>query len=132
MQLNQVTLPCTDYDRSVGFYTRLGLRQIVDAPPRYARFECPVGPHGGEPATLSLHLLPDWPGTDWPLVYLEVEDLGETHARLTAAGVDFETPPESKSWLWEEADLRDPAGNLVRLYHAGPNRRFPPWRVEGA
>ena len=26
--------------------------------------------------------------------------------------------------------LRDPAGNAICLYHAGENRRFPPWRVD--
>jgi hydroxymethylpyrimidine/phosphomethylpyrimidine kinase len=34
-----------------------------------------------------------------------------------------------QSWLWREAWLRDPAGNAVCLYHAGANRRFPPWRL---
>jgi catechol 2,3-dioxygenase-like lactoylglutathione lyase family enzyme len=39
MDLNQITVPCTDYDVSVEFYKKLGLRQIVHSPPRYARFE---------------------------------------------------------------------------------------------
>lgn len=43
MQLNQVTVGATDYDASVAFYRALGLVQIVDAPPRYARFETPTG-----------------------------------------------------------------------------------------
>ena len=50
MNLNQVTLPARDYAASVAFYRQLGLTQIVDAPPRYARFECEGG------ATLSIHL----------------------------------------------------------------------------
>ena len=49
MELNQVTVPCTDYAASVEFYTRLGLVQIVDSPPRYARFESSAG------STLSIH-----------------------------------------------------------------------------
>jgi catechol 2,3-dioxygenase-like lactoylglutathione lyase family enzyme len=36
MDLNQVTLPCTDLQASVRFYTRLGFKQIVSSPPRYA------------------------------------------------------------------------------------------------
>ena len=32
-------------------------------------------------------------------------------------------------WLWREARLRDPSGNVVCLYHAGDYRRHPPWRV---
>jgi hydroxymethylpyrimidine/phosphomethylpyrimidine kinase len=32
-------------------------------------------------------------------------------------------------WLWREARLRDPFGNLICLYKAGEHRRHPPWRV---
>ena len=38
-RLNQVTVTGTNYERSVEFYARLGLRQIVGNPPDYARFE---------------------------------------------------------------------------------------------
>jgi hypothetical protein len=31
--------------------------------------------------------------------------------------------------LWREAYLHDPDGNVVCLYHAGENRRNPPWRM---
>ncbi|MHA7870861.1 MAG: VOC family protein, partial [Hyphococcus sp.] len=51
MNLNQITIPCTDYAASVAFYQKLGMVLIVDAPPRYARFEAP----DGAGATLSLH-----------------------------------------------------------------------------
>ena len=37
--------------------------------------------------------------------------------------------PTDQSWLWREAYLKDPDGNLICLYHAGANRRFPPWRI---
>jgi len=30
------------------------------------------------------------------------------------------------------APLRDPDGNELCLYHAGENRRFPPWRLASA
>ena len=32
-------------------------------------------------------------------------------------------------WLWREARLVDPSGNVICLYHAGENRLNPPWRV---
>ena len=51
MILNQITIPCLDYSASVAFYEALGMVQIVEAPPRYARFESP----DGSGATLSLH-----------------------------------------------------------------------------
>lgn len=124
MRLNQVTLGCTDYAASVQFYTALGLTQIVDAPPRYARFETP----GGE--TLSIHAL-DAMAAPTTVVYFEVETLDETVAALKGAGLHFLTDPVDQSWGWREARLHDPAGNEICLYRAGSCRRFPPWRIDG-
>lgn len=129
MRLNQVTVPCADFEASTAFYKALGLIQIVASPPRYARFECPSGDGGGEPATFSLHHDPGWAGCEYPLVYFECDDLDATHARLQALGIAFETAPVDQSWKWRETCLRDPAGNRICLYQAGPNRRFPPWRL---
>jgi hypothetical protein len=44
--------------------------------------------------------------------------------------VAFEHKPTMQTWLWYEAWLRDPAGNTICLYHAGSNRRHPPWRIQ--
>jgi hydroxymethylpyrimidine/phosphomethylpyrimidine kinase len=122
MNLNQVTLPARDYEASVAFYRRLGLRQIVDSPGRYARFECPGG------ATLSIHVEEGRQAGD-AVVCLESETLDAWVTRLRAAGIAFETGPEDQSWGWREAHLRDPAGNRLCLYRAGDYRRFPPWRI---
>ncbi len=123
MNLNQVTLPAQDYDESVAFYWQLGLRQIVDSPGRYARFECPGG------ATLSIHVESERQAGD-AVVYLESDMLDAWVEALQAAGIVFETAPEDQSWGWREARLRDPAGNRLCLYRAGEYRRFPPWRVD--
>jgi len=48
---------------------------------------------------------------------------------LQAAGLVFESEPRDQPWLWREAYIRDPAGNLLCLYRAGENRLFPPWRL---
>jgi hydroxymethylpyrimidine/phosphomethylpyrimidine kinase len=122
MNLNQVTLPAQDYDVSVAFYGRLGLRRIVDSPGRYARFECPGG------ATLSIHVEEGRQAGD-AVVCLESDELDAWVERLRAAGIAFETGPEDQSWGWREAHLRDPAGNRLCLYRAGRYRRFPPWRT---
>lgn len=124
MDLNQVTVPCADLESSSAFYRRLGLRLIVSDPPRYARFECPVGN-----ATLSLHRAPHALDTHGIVIYFETADLDARVRELAAAGVRFETRPEVQPWLWREAHLRDPAGNRVCLFHAGENRRNPPWRL---
>ena len=123
MKLNQVTVIAREYDASVAFYRALGLAQIVDAPPRYARFECENG------ATLSLHVDEDAkPGAT--VVYFELDDLDASVARLQREGITFFQQPRDERWLWREARLRDPTGNVICLYHAGENRRFPPWRLQ--
>jgi len=62
-------------------------------------------------------------------VYFECVDLDAQYERLRAIGVHFDAPPLDQSWLWREAYLKDPDGNLICLYHAGANRRFPPRRI---
>ena len=121
MDINQVTLPCTDYEASVAFYRRLGLTQIVDSPPRYARFETPGG------ATLSIHAGDAADGGT--VIYFEVQDVDATVSALQAQGVEFDSGPVDQAWLWREAHLRDPAGNRLCIYRAGRNRRHPPWRI---
>ena len=123
MNLNQVTLPAADLPPMVAFYQQLGLRLIVDALPRYVRFECPDGE-----STLSVEQVAERGAGDGPVVYFECEDLDDSVARLRAAGIGFDSLPTDQPWLWREARLRDPAGNALCLYRAGTNRRHPPWR----
>ena len=124
MNLNQVTVPCTELEASVAFYRRLGLRQIVSNPPDYARFECPVGG-----ATFSLHHVSHVPLDHGVTVYFELEDLDAKVRQLKSGGFQFESGPQDQPWLWREAYLRDPAGNQICLFRAGENRRNPPWRL---
>jgi len=124
VNLNQVTVPCADLEASVAFYRRLGLRLIVKDPRGYARFECPVGD-----ATFSLHRVPHVPSAHGVVVYFELEGLDAKVRELRAEGVELESGPRDQPWLWREAYLRDPAGNRVRLFHAGRNRHDPPWRL---
>lgn len=122
MDLNQITVVCRDYGASVRFYRTLGLTQIVDSPPRYARFETPAG------TTLSVHQGDTVaPGT---VIYFEVDDVDATVSALQTKGVVFESGPVDQDWLWREAYLCDPAGNRLCIYSAGENRRFPPWRMQ--
>lgn len=120
MKLNQVTVGVTDYAAAVDFYTRLGLVQIVDAPPRYARFETPSG------ETLSIHAADRVDPTT--IVYFEVADVD---AFVAGLDLPLAEPPADRDWLWREARLADPSGNVICIYHAGENRRFPPWRIRG-
>jgi hydroxymethylpyrimidine/phosphomethylpyrimidine kinase len=119
LRLNQINVGAQDYEASVAFYKALGLRQIVHSPPRYARFETP----GGE--TFSIHLVERVESTT--IVYFEVEDVD---AFVSALGLPLTQEPVDQPWLWHEARLEDPSGNQICIYHAGKNRRFPPWRVD--
>jgi len=123
MNLNQVTIPCRDYAATVAFYKTLGFRQIVDSPPRYARFETAAG------TTFSLHETNSPAACEDYVVYFEVDDVDAEVDRLRRQGVEFHVEPVDQRWLWREAYTRDPSGNVLCIYHAGDNRRFPPWRV---
>jgi hydroxymethylpyrimidine/phosphomethylpyrimidine kinase len=124
-RLNQVTVTGTNYRKSVEFYRSLGLKQIVDSPENgYARFETCGG------ATLSVQIDPDETIAATTAVYLECDDLDERVERLARSGVNFEHGPRNQPWMWREARLRDPSGNIIFLYKAGEARRFPPWRID--
>jgi hydroxymethylpyrimidine/phosphomethylpyrimidine kinase len=125
-RLNQVTVTGTDYERSVEFYTRLGLRQIVANPPDYARFETAGG------ATFSVQIDPDEKIVATTAIYLECDDLDERVEQLARSGIPFEHGPRNQPWMWRESRLRDPDGNIIFLYKAGESRRFPPWRINPA
>lgn len=124
MNLNQVTIPATDVIAAADFYQNLGLKLIVDALPRYVRFECPIGD-----STLSIHQVSAIGKGDWSIVYFEVENLDSYVKTLQQRGISFEYLPQDQPWLWREAKLKDPDGNEVILYKAGKNRKYPPWRV---
>jgi catechol 2,3-dioxygenase-like lactoylglutathione lyase family enzyme len=124
MNLNQITIPSLNVERAVKFYKTLGLRLIVDALPKYVRFECPDGE-----ATFSIHLVEELPKGDGIILYFEDDNLDELVKQLKSKGIIFTSYPEDKTWLWREAHLLDPDGNKIILYHAGKNRKNPPWRI---
>jgi hydroxymethylpyrimidine/phosphomethylpyrimidine kinase len=122
-RLNQVTLPCSDFEATRDFYLTLGLTLIVENAPDYARFEAPGG------ATLSISRSDE--AASGATVYFECDDIDQEVQRLSQEGLGFEHGPMNQPWLWREARLLDPSGNVVCLYRAGEARRYPPWRVKG-
>lgn len=124
MNLNQVTVPCLDIHESIEFYKKLGLKLIVHTHDNYARFLCPNGD-----STFSLHRVETQTSNNiW--VYFEVEDVTKKMAELKKQGVQLEDGIKEQPWLWTEARLRDPYGNLIIIYNAGENRINPPWRLK--
>jgi catechol 2,3-dioxygenase-like lactoylglutathione lyase family enzyme len=124
MNLNQITIPSIDLEKAMEFYQKLGLRLIVQALPKYARFECLEGD-----ATLSVHLVEKLPEGEGIYLYFECMDVDEAVGKLMRKGIEFDELPNDKSWLWREARLRDPDNNQIILYFAGKNRKDPPWRI---
>lgn len=123
MNLNQVTLPVHDMEKSSRFYRNLGFTQIVDTP-HYARFECP---EGDSTFSLSLENSKILCGT---VIYFEHEQLDDLCMKLKDKGFIFDQEPTDQNYLWREAVLHDLSGNKIKLYWAGENRINPPWRLE--
>jgi catechol 2,3-dioxygenase-like lactoylglutathione lyase family enzyme len=123
VDLNQVTLPALNVAASVAFYRSMGFILIVDSP-HYARFKSTVGN-----ATFSVHAADAVAAAPKAVVYFECKALEQTVAELRAKGLHFTQEPQDQPWLWREARLLDPSGNVICLYDAGENRLNPPWRV---
>ncbi len=123
MNLNQITIKSQDVNRAVEFYSQLGLQLIVDAAPRYVRFECPKGD-----STFSVSRSATTPDVSTTL-YFEVDDVDQTYAQLQARGIRFKTAPQDQRWLWRESQLNDPDGHPLVVFSAGKNRKNPPWKL---
>jgi catechol 2,3-dioxygenase-like lactoylglutathione lyase family enzyme len=125
MNLNQITIPSLDLEKSVAFYKTLGLYLIVDALPSYARFECPDGD-----STFSIHKVDELPKGSGITIYFEDDNLDALVTSLKQKGIIFSQLPKNKSWLWREAHLQDLDRNNIILFEAGINRKNPPWRIK--
>lgn len=124
MNLNQATIYSAKPIETVEFFQTLGLRLIVDSLPRYARLECTDGE-----ATLSVNIADEVPAANQVVLYFECDDVDTEVARLKSLGLEFIQDPRDEEWLWRQAYLLDPNGNKICLFHAGENRKNPPWRV---
>lgn len=122
MHLNQVTLPALNVAASVAFFQAMGFELIVRSPD-YARFKSTTGD-----STFSVHAAETGPIGTGITVYFECADLDSQVAALKARGLSFFQEVQEQPWLWREARLQDPSGNVICLYHAGDNRLNPPWR----
>lgn len=124
MNLNQITVPSLDVEKSIAFYETLGLHLIVRSLPKYARFECPDGD-----STFSIHLVEKCAEGEGITVYFEVNDVAAKVLQLEAKGITFYEQAELRTWGWTEARLLDPDNNKVIIFHGGTHRKNPPWRI---
>ena len=124
MNLNQVTIPAIDVFKSSEFYKTLGLKLIVDALPRYVRFECPQGD-----STFSIQLVDNPPKENGIKIYFENDQIDQLVEVLINKGLKFDELPNDKSWGWREARLKDLDQNQIIIFQAGDFRKNPPWRI---
>ena len=125
MNLNQITIPSLDLEKSIPFYQTLGLKLIVKSLPHYARFECPDGT-----STFSIQQVEQLTTGNGIHIYFECENLDKYVSELLDKGIEFEEMPNDKNWLWREAHLKDVDENHLILYYAGENRLNPPWKLK--
>jgi catechol 2,3-dioxygenase-like lactoylglutathione lyase family enzyme len=124
MNLNQITIPSLDLEKSIPFYETLGLKLIVKSLPHYARFECPDGT-----STFSIQQVDNLTTENGIHIYFECDNLDKYVSELLDKGIEFDEMPNDKSWLWREAHLKDIDKNHLILYYAGENRLNPPWKL---
>tara|TARA_R100001369_G_scaffold75644_1_gene104627 strand:- start:720 stop:1025 length:306 start_codon:yes stop_codon:yes gene_type:complete len=86
MNLNQVTISSLEVTKSTEFYTTLGLKLIVDALPRYVRFECP-----DRDSTFSIHSVDKLLNDNKITLYFEVNKLTTAVLELNQKGGTFNT-----------------------------------------
>lgn len=125
MNLNQVTIPVLDVEKSIEFYQKIGLKLIVHSNSYYARFVCPDGN-----TSFSLHQVENLPIGEGVWVYFETENVDAKIQELESKGIGIEEYPVDQPWLWREARLKDLDNNQIIIYFAGDNRLNPPWKID--
>ena len=115
MRLYAVRIFVHDFERACAFYGQvLGLEERYRSDEQgWAEYD--VGGAGLGVERLAeddpeAHLVGRFLG-----VSLMVEDIEATHARLSAAGVEFTGAPETQPWGGVLAHLADPDGNVLTL-----------------
>ncbi len=104
-------IPATDVRRAAAFYRHVFGWHINNLDSDRPSFNTPNGRLSG--AWLSTHRPATEPGL---LPYIYVDDIEDTVARMLAHGGEIVTSPFPEGLL-TVATFRDPAGNLIGLWH---------------
>jgi len=124
MKFTHLRLIVSDVPVVAGFYRDvLKLPQTLDAGEGiYAEFDT----GSGILAVYDRELMADVIGATFDLaptgdvlvISIRVDDVDAECARLERAGIEFVNEPHDQPvWFLRVAHLRDPAGNLIELYH---------------
>jgi uncharacterized protein len=104
-------IPATDVRQSAAFYRDVFGWQINNPDSSRPSFDTPGGHLSG--AWISDHLAVTEPGL---LPYIYVDQVEDTIARIIAHGGEIVTSPFPEGLL-TVATFRDPAGNIIGLWH---------------
>jgi len=119
MYISVVSLPVDDVDRAIDFYVnKLGWEKTMDVPMGESDRWVMITPSGGQTAfTLSKETLGESrrPADGHSGVIVHVDDVYETHDKLSKAGVEFSEEPRTEPWGgW--ASFKDSEGNIHGLH----------------
>jgi hypothetical protein len=112
--LSYLHIPAVDLQRSAAFYRDVLGWDIRNADTGRPGFVDPSGNLGG--AFVTNQAVAREPGL---LPYLYADRIDDTLADIVAHGGEVVTPPYPQGDLWV-ATFRDPAGNVLGLWHDGP------------
>ena len=118
--IDNIGICTTDIARSVVFYQRLGFseayrndRGVLMTAGSAHLFIFATRQNDPPPVVRQLGLFDNPPGIDH--ISLAVADVDALYARLGAAGVRFDSPPEDQPWGARMVGLKDPDGNNLYL-----------------
>ncbi|HYM16627.1 MAG TPA: VOC family protein [Dehalococcoidia bacterium] len=114
-KLSYLQIPALDVDRSAAFYTAVfGWSSRDDQNASHRSFGDTTGDLIG--AFVTGHAISREPGV---LPYIYVDRIGDTIATIEANGGEVVRAPSPEGDLWV-ATFRDPAGNVIGVWQAGP------------
>ena len=113
LKFDHLRIPVSDLARSRGWYVD-GLRMTVE-------FEIPdrraVAVQDTDDFTIFLEEVAPGTAAGGCALWFQVADVDATFAEWSARGVEFAHGPQKNFWGYG-AELKDPDGNLVRLWDA--------------
>ena len=119
--MQQIGINVHDLEQAITFYQKLGFELQDTNPPLQARLVDASG------TLLVLNVQEAHEAGVW--IYLQVQDLQSMVGTLIEQGLVFQSMPEKKAWVWEEAYLDDMDGNHIVLYSKPDKGTLPPWKI---
>ena len=118
--IDNIGMCTTNVEKLIAFYQKLGFseayrnnRGVMMTASSVNLFIFATQQNNPRPVQRELGLFGNPPGIDH--ISLAVADVDALYARLGAAGVRFDSPPEDQPWGARMVGLKDPDGNNLYL-----------------